>query len=56
MAVMLQGRRSFSLKKLIIELIFLSGSDTSLKQPREFYGRLDADFYVAPTADERELR
>ncbi len=49
-------RRSFSLKELVIELIFVSGRSGSLKQSREFYGRLDADFYGIPTAEGREKK
>jgi len=50
-------QRGISLKKLVVELIFLLVGDMSLKQPREFYGRLfDADFYVTPTAEDREQK
>jgi len=56
MAPVSEDRRILSLKELVIELIFVSGRDASLKQPREFYGRLDADFFVTPTAEGREQK
>ena len=52
---MSEVRRTISLKKLIVELIFLSVGDASLGQPREFYGRLDADFFVT-TIEDRERK
>ena len=55
MALMSEVQLGISMKKLIIELIFQSVGDASLRQPREFYGRLDADFYVTPP-EEREQK